>query len=116
MSTHPSLGTATAPAVQAVNRPAGVTRRRPGWIDRWLAARVQRTIAPAAVRLELWDRSSPYDAPRPPVGDLVVHDRRTLLGLAVNPDLWFGEAYMAGRLDVRGPIRACRRGAVTADA
>ena len=42
--------------------------------------------------------------PSPPVGDLVVHDRRTLLGLAVNPDLWFGEAYMAGRLDVRGPI------------
>ena len=104
MSTHPSLGTATAPTVQAVNRPAGVTRRRPGWLDRWLAARVQRTIAPAAVRLELWDRSSPYDAPRLPVGDLIVHDRRTLLGLAVNPDLWFGEAYMAGRLDVRGPI------------
>jgi cyclopropane-fatty-acyl-phospholipid synthase len=80
------------------------SRRHPAWIDRWLAARVQRTIAPAAVRLELWNRSSPYDGSRPPVGDLVVHDRRTLLGLAVNPDLWFGEAYMAGRLDVRGPI------------
>ena len=57
----------------------------------------------------LWDRSSPYDATLPPVGDLVVHDRRTLLGLAVNPDLWFGEAYMAGRLDVRGPIEPSSR-------
>ena len=56
------------------------------------------------MRLELWDGSSPYDGSRQPVGDLVVHDRRTLLGLAFNPDLWFGEAYMAGRLDVRGPI------------
>jgi cyclopropane-fatty-acyl-phospholipid synthase len=38
------------------------------------------------------------------VGDLVVHDRRALLGLAVNPDLWFGESFMAGRLDVRGSL------------
>ena len=102
--THPSLGTATAPTVHALDRAAGATRHRVGWTDRWLAARVQQTIAPGAVRLELWDGSSPYASSRPPVGDLVVHDRRTLLGLAVNPDLWFGEAYMAGRLDVRGPL------------
>lgn len=72
--------------------------------DRWLAARVQRTIDPAAVRLELWDGSSAYAGSRQPIGDLVVHDRRTLLGLVVNPDLSFGEAYTAGRLEVRGPL------------
>jgi cyclopropane-fatty-acyl-phospholipid synthase len=33
-----------------------------------------------------------------------VGDRRTLLGLAVDPELWFGEAYMRGRLEVRGPL------------
>ncbi|HET9361112.1 MAG TPA: cyclopropane-fatty-acyl-phospholipid synthase family protein [Vicinamibacterales bacterium] len=72
--------------------------------DRWLAAQVQQTIDPAAVRLELWDGSSTYAGSRAPIGDLVVRDRRTLAGLAVNPDLWFGEAYMAGRLEVRGPL------------
>jgi len=72
--------------------------------DRWLAARVQRTIDPAAVRLELWDGSSTYAGTRPPIGDLLVRDRWTLLGLAVHPDLWFGEAYMSGRLEVRGPL------------
>jgi len=36
--------------------------RRLGVIDRWLAARVQRRINPARVRLELWDGSSPYGA------------------------------------------------------
>jgi cyclopropane-fatty-acyl-phospholipid synthase len=72
--------------------------------DRWLAARIQRSIEPAAVRLELWDGSSSYAGPHPPLGDLVVRDRRTLLGLVFNPDLWFGEAYMAGRLEVRGPL------------
>jgi cyclopropane-fatty-acyl-phospholipid synthase len=72
--------------------------------DRWLAARVQKMIEPAAVRLELWDGSSTYAGTRPAIGDLLVGDRRTLLGLALNPDLWFGEAYMAGRLGVRGPL------------
>ena len=104
---HPSLsanasplGTTAAPAAHAAQR------LHAGRFDRWLAAHVQRTIAAARVRLELWDRSSPYANSRPAIGDLVIHDRRTLIGLAVNPDLWFGEAYMAGRLDVRGPLEA----------
>jgi hypothetical protein len=36
-------------------------RARTTAIDRWLAAQVQRTIDPAAVRLELWDGRSPSD-------------------------------------------------------
>jgi cyclopropane-fatty-acyl-phospholipid synthase len=35
---------------------------------------------------------------------VIIRDRRTLIGLALNPDLQFGESYMAGRLDVRGPL------------
>jgi cyclopropane-fatty-acyl-phospholipid synthase len=77
---------------------------RVGVLDRWLAERVQRLVEPVAVRLELWDGSSPFTAGRPPVGDLVVRDRRTLLGLAVNPELWFGETYTAGRLAIRGAV------------
>ena len=76
----------------------------PRLADRWLGERVQRTIEPAAVRLELWDGSSSYAGPQPPIGALIVTDRRTLLGLALNPELWFGESYMAGRLLVRGPL------------
>jgi cyclopropane-fatty-acyl-phospholipid synthase len=34
----------------------------------------------------------------------VIHDRRTLIGIALNPDLQFGESYMSGRLEVRGPL------------
>jgi cyclopropane-fatty-acyl-phospholipid synthase len=80
------------------------TSAAPTLIDRWLAARVQAIINPACVRLELWDGSSPYSTSARPIGDLVVHDRSTLLGLIVNPDLFFGESYMARRLDVRGPL------------
>lgn len=77
---------------------------RIGAVHRWLAAILQSTIASAAVRVELADGSSTYAGPEPPVGALVVRDARTVLGLIVNPHLYFGEAYTAGRLDVRGGL------------
>lgn len=83
----------------------GRTDRRAGTIDRFLASQVQRRIDAAALRLELWDGSSSYDNLKPPIGDLIVADRRTLLGLILHPDLWFGEAYSAGRLQIRGVIK-----------
>lgn len=97
------------PIPQAADRALELTRPGAGpkvrLPDRWLAAQVQRVIEPAGVRLELWDGSSPFRSSRRPVGDLIVRDRRTLFGLAVNPDLWFGEGYMMRRLDVRGPAQ-----------
>jgi cyclopropane-fatty-acyl-phospholipid synthase len=72
--------------------------------DRWLAARLQRAIAPAAVRLELWDGSSPYSSDKSPIGSVLVHDRAALIGLIIDPDLRFGDAYTAGRLEIRGDL------------
>lgn len=73
-------------------------------VQRWLAGILQHRIAPAAVRVELADGSSTYTGPEPASGSLVVHDTRVILGLLVNPHLYFGEAYMAGRLDIRGGL------------
>jgi cyclopropane-fatty-acyl-phospholipid synthase len=74
-------------------------------LHRWdrVAARALDTVTrPANVRLQLWDGTTvgPDDA----IGDLVIRDRGTLLGLITNPELYFGEAYMSGRLDVRGEL------------
>ena len=73
-------------------------------VQRWLAGILQERIASAAVRVELADGSSAYAGPEPASGSLVVRDARVILGLLVNPHLYFGEAYMAGRLDVRGGL------------
>jgi cyclopropane-fatty-acyl-phospholipid synthase len=77
--------------------------RRAGAVDRWLASRLQQTIAPAGIRIELWDGTSP-EFSGPHAGDLLIRDRGALIGLVVDPDLRFGEAYEAGRLAVRGDI------------
>jgi cyclopropane-fatty-acyl-phospholipid synthase len=105
MDTAPAT-TAPGPRWHVTLKPRRTVRTRAWFLDRWLAARLQRTIASAGVRLELWDGSSSAEAPEHPIGELVIHDRATLLGLAVHPNLWFGEAYMTGRLDIRGPLSA----------
>ena len=87
----------TAPA-----RPSG--HLRSNRFDRWLGELLQRSIAAASVRVVLWDGHSPYQRRTESLGDLVVRDRRVLLGLIVDPNYYFGEAYMSGRLMVRGPL------------
>lgn len=77
---------------------------RLGWLHRRLAILLQRTLSAAAVRLELWDGSVRYDGPHPAIGALVVDDPRTLRGLVFDPHMQFGDAYMAGRLRVRGGL------------
>jgi cyclopropane-fatty-acyl-phospholipid synthase len=79
-------------------------RQRLGWLLERLAGALQRKLSAAAVQLELWDGEIRYSGPHPPIGALVVDDARTLRGLLFNPNLQFGEAYMAGRLRVRGEL------------
>jgi cyclopropane-fatty-acyl-phospholipid synthase len=98
-STRPSLLNGESFQLRAETARDGTTP-----FDRWLATRVQRIIEPVDVRLELWDGTSPFARSQPAIGDIVVGDRRALIGLVVDPELYFGEAYMAGRLDVRGPF------------
>jgi len=76
----------------------------PRFPDRWLAARLERLLATVDVRVQLWDGQSSWTSSGRPIGSLVIGDRRTLLGLIVNPELLFGEAYMTGRLQVQGNL------------
>ena len=64
----------------------------PRFPDRWLAARLERLLATVDVRVQLWDGQSSWTSSGRPIGSLVIGDRRTLLGLIVNPELLFGEA------------------------
>jgi cyclopropane-fatty-acyl-phospholipid synthase len=98
------MTTGVTRALRTTAQLRGHTGPRVNGIDRWLAAQLQRTVEPVGVGVELWDGSRPSTLPHRTIGDMIVGDRRTLLGLILNPELWFGEAYMAGRLQVRGPL------------
>src|SRR6185503_15998687 len=73
--------------------------------DRWLLALLHASLGDAPVRLVLWDGTD-HLPPARPVATLRVKDRRTLLGMILDPDLNVGEAYASGRLEVEGDLVA----------
>jgi len=82
-----------------------VEERSQHGLDRILASMLQSRIAAAGVGVELWNGVA--TAPEgTPCGTLVIHDRRALLGLLVDPDLQFGDLYSEARIDVRGDFGA----------
>jgi cyclopropane-fatty-acyl-phospholipid synthase len=86
----------------AAGRPASASTTA---IDRWVAARLQDWLAPAAIRVQLWNGWSPAARLQPEaVGTVVFTDRGALVKVTLEPDLQFGEMYMAGRADVCGPL------------
>lgn len=74
--------------------------------DRWVASRLQAWLRPVGIRVALWNGWSPWTttANEKTVGAVVFADRRALAKVAFDPDLQFGEMYMAGRVDVRGDL------------
>ncbi len=93
---------ASHPAIEVIRRTetAGASR-----VEKWLAGRMLRAIGRPPVDLILWDGTVVSAAPGPANVRVVIHDRRTLLKIAVNPLLNFGEAYSDGRLAVDGRLR-----------
>src|SRR5260370_13273027 len=73
-------------------------------LDRWALARIHRTVASARVRFVLWDG---FEVPSPtgaPVGTILFKNRRALYSWVWDPDLYFGEAYMFGAVEVHGDL------------
>jgi cyclopropane-fatty-acyl-phospholipid synthase len=81
-------------------------RTRPaGAFDRWLLSLLHRSLGDAPVRLALWDGTEHRPAARS-VATLHVRDRKTLVGMLLDPDLNVGDAYASGRLEVEGDMVA----------
>ena len=80
----------------------GVARVAPG-----LARRLFADAGQPAIRVVLWDGTE-FGAPaEAAVPRIRIHNFRTLLRLLIHPDLYFGEAYMSGELDVEGDLVRC---------
>jgi cyclopropane-fatty-acyl-phospholipid synthase len=73
-------------------------------VDRWAIGRVQRVCGTAPVRLVLWDGFEAPSMESSPSATILVKNRPALFGLLWDPELYFGEAYMSGALEVRGDL------------
>lgn len=72
--------------------------------DRALLAAVRRAIGPAPLAFVLGDTEDVPQTGVPVVATIRIRDRATLLGLAKDPDLGFGDAYATGNIEVEGDL------------
>ena len=58
------------------------------------------------LHLFLWNGDDFVTAPGKPIAKVRVHERSAFLGILLNPDLGFGDAFSEGRLEVEGDLVA----------
>jgi len=78
---------------------AGSTR-----LDRWAVGQIQQHVASAPLRFTLWDGFEVTSSAGPPIATIIFKNRKALFSVAWDPELYFGEAYMFGAVEVRGDL------------
>lgn len=93
--------------MRTTTRPSATTRwaraEDASGLDRRLLASVAARLAPAAIRFALGP-STVCAVEGPPVATVRFRDRKTLLGLALDPVGRFGDAYTEGRVEIEGDL------------
>ncbi len=73
-------------------------------IDRKLLAFLRRLLGPVPIALVLRDVEDLPDTNEPIIGTLRIPERSTLLAIAMDPELRFGEAYSSGQVEMDGDL------------
>ena len=93
-------------ATTAVSRTPALRSTQAGAASRWLLKKLYEGAGRPPARLSLWDGTEVGAAGRAAVAHVRIHNLSTLLRLLAYPDLYFGEAYMSGELEVEGDMVA----------
>lgn len=83
-----------------------VTRGQPLSLERWFARKLLEALGNVPIALELWNGDlvrHPVNHSKPEVR-VCIRDRRALWGLVAKPDLFFGDMYSQGRIEVKGSL------------
>jgi hypothetical protein len=89
-------------ATTTVSRRPALRSTRAGATSRWLLKKLYEGAGPPPIRLSLWDGTEVGASDRDALARVRIHNLGTLLRLLAHPDLYFGEAYMSGELEVEG--------------
>ena len=81
-----------------------IARARPSGFDRWLARRIAAKVGEPDIAFALWDDGDAYCPPGECHGRIVFRDRGALLSAVFSPELGFGDAFSAGRIEVEGDL------------
>jgi cyclopropane-fatty-acyl-phospholipid synthase len=92
-------------AVPAVSSPPSESRASRA-VDRWAVGRIQHAVASAPLRFVLWDGFAVGPPAGPVLGTIVIKTRAALYRWLFDPELYFGEEYMVGNVEVRGDLVA----------
>jgi cyclopropane-fatty-acyl-phospholipid synthase len=74
------------------------------WLDRVLLSSLKRAAGPASVRLAMGTPDKTLTAISPADPTIWISGRSTLLSLACNPQVNFGDLYSHGRIEVEGDL------------
>ena len=77
---------------------------RPSGFDRWLARQVAAKSGYPDVAFALWDDEDVHRPEGDVPGRVVFLDRGALLSVVTSPELGFGDAFSAGRIEVEGDL------------
>lgn len=75
-------------------------------MDKWLLSRIYRAAGRPPIRLTLKNNVEVATTDVPPIANIVIHDRKTILHLLLDPEVGFGDAYSRGRINVEGDLVA----------
>jgi cyclopropane-fatty-acyl-phospholipid synthase len=93
-----------SPLPAAPLTPSEAALRGIGRLDAALLEALGRRLGPVPLRLRLWQGTQLALGPPPLVATVSFADRATLSRVLWNPELWFGEAYASGRVEVHGDL------------
>jgi cyclopropane-fatty-acyl-phospholipid synthase len=76
------------------------------WLDRWALARIRQSVRGAPIAFALWDGFQLMPRSGASVGTIHFRNRPALYRWVWDPDLYFGESYMFGDVEIRGDLLA----------
>lgn len=77
--------------------------RRVTALDRWLLRQVLEVVGNLPIEISLWDGIG-YQPGATSIAHMVLHDRASLYLLLADPELYFGDLYSAGRIEIKGDL------------
>jgi cyclopropane-fatty-acyl-phospholipid synthase len=87
-------------------RSHGLARTSSTPLDRWALRAIRRTIAAAPISFSLWDGFELPSPVEPAVGNILIKSRGALFSWIWDMQLYFGETYTAGDVEISGDLLA----------